>query len=111
MKGLPHPRVYGTYPRLIGRYVLDKKVLTLEAAVSKCTSLPAKAMGLKTKGTLAPGMDADVCVFRPQDLQENATFENPRQLSTGMTHIFVNGSPAIRNSTPTATHAGTILTP
>lgn len=111
VKGLPHPRVYGTYPRLIGRYVLDKKVLTLEAAVSKCTSLPAKAMGLKTKGTLAPGMDADVCVFRPQDLRENATFENPRQLSTGMTHIFVNGSPAIRNSTPTATHAGTILTP
>ena len=109
-KGLPHPRVYGTYPRLIERFVLEKKTLTLEEAIRKCTSLPAQALGLKGKGILKPGMDADICIFRPQDLRENATFENPRQLSTGMEQVFVNGLPVIAKGRPTSATPGKVLT-
>ncbi len=110
IRGLPHPRVYGTYPRLIERFVLEKKVLTLEEAIGKCTSLPALAMGLKSKGLLKPGMDGDIAVFRPQDLGENATFENPRQISSGMEHVFVNGRPVIAKGRPTTATPGKVLT-
>ena len=108
-KGLPHPRVYGTYPRLIERYVLDKKLLTLEEAIQKATALPAKAMGLKGKGLLQPGYDADIAVFHPEDLKENSTFMNPRQLSTGMEYIFVNGQVALKQGKTTGISAGAIL--
>ncbi len=111
LNGLPHPRVYGTYPRLIERFVLEKKVLSLEEAIRKCTSLPARAMGLETKGLLTPGMDADLCIFRPQDLRENATFEAPRQLAAGMSYVFVNGHLAFRNNRPTSAAPGRVLTP
>lgn len=108
-KGLPHPRVYGTYPRLIERYVLDKKILTLEEAVRKATALPAKAMGLKGKGLLQPGYDADIAVFRPEYLKENSTFMEPRQLSTGMEYVFVAGQIALKQDKFAATNAGTVL--
>ena len=109
IKGLPHPRVYGTYPRLIQRYVLDKKLLTLEEAVRKATALPAKAMGLQGKGLLQVGMDADVAVFRPEDLRENSTFMDPRRLSTGMEYVFVAGQIALQQGRPTGLNAGTVL--
>lgn len=108
-KGLPHPRVYGTYPRLIQRYVLEKKVLTLEEAVRKVTALPAKAMGIQGKGILKPGFDADVAVFRPEDLQEHSTFMDPRQLSTGMEYVFVAGQPALRQGKSTGITTGSVL--
>ena len=108
-KGLPHPRVYGTYPRLIERYVLDKKILTLEKAVRKATALPAKAMGLKGKGLLNPGYDADIAVFRPEDLRESSTFMDPRQLSTGMEYVFVAGQIAHHRGKTTGTTAGSVL--
>ncbi len=108
-KGLPHPRVYGTYPRLIQRFVLEKKVLTLEEAVRKCTSLPAQAMGLQGKGLLKPGMDADIAVFHPEALREHSTFLDPRQLSTGMEYVFVAGQPALWQGKPTGTPHGTVL--
>lgn len=108
-KGLPHPRVYGTYPRLIQRYVLEQKILTLEEAVRKCTALPAEAMGLKGKGLLKPGMDADVVVFRPEDLREHSTFMDPRQLSTGMESVFVGGKAALRHGKPTGAPCGSVL--
>ncbi len=94
-KGLPHPRVYATYPRLIEKYVLQDKVLTLTEAVRKITALPAQSMRMKNKGLLKEGFDADVNIFKPEALRENATFQNPRQLSTGMDYVFVNGQPAI----------------
>lgn len=93
--GLPHPRVYATYPRLIEKFVLRDRVLSLEEAVRKCTSLPAKTMGIKTKGLLQVGMDADVLVFRPEELREKATFAAPRQYSEGMRHVLVAGTPAL----------------
>ena len=108
-KGLPHPRVYGTYPRLIQRFVLEKGVLTLEEGVRKCTSLPAKAMGLKTKGLLKVGMDADIAVFRPQDLREQATYLDPRRLSTGMEYVFVAGEAAIWQGNRTQSTGGRVL--
>ncbi len=109
LKGLPHPRVYGTYPRLIERFVLEKRILSLEEAIRKCTSLPAGAMGLKGKGILAPGMDADICIFRPQALREKATFEAPRQLSAGMEYVFVNGQALIQKGIPTSATPGRVL--
>ena len=97
--GLPHPRVYATYPRLIEKYVLQDGILPLEEAVRKITSLPAKIMGLAGKGLLQESMDGDLCVFRPEDLKEKSTFLNPRQLSEGMGYVFVGGKPALVKGT------------
>ena len=108
-KGLPHPRVYGTYSRLFERYVCDKKVLSVEAAVHKCTGLPAQAMRLKGKGLLKPGMDADIAVFHPETLREHSTFMEPRQLSTGMEYVFVAGQPALWQGKPTHHFNGSVL--
>lgn len=94
-KGLPHPRVYATYSRLIEKYVLKDGILPLTEAVRKVTSLPAKVMGLKGKGLLREGMDGDLCIFRPEDLKEKSTFLQPRQLSEGMEYVFVGGKPAL----------------
>jgi N-acyl-D-aspartate/D-glutamate deacylase len=80
---------------LIQRYVLDKKVLSLETAIHKCTGLPAQSMKLRGKGLLKVGMDGDVVVFKPEELREHATFLQPRQLSSGMEYVFVQGQPAI----------------
>ena len=110
-RGLPHPRVYGSYPRLIQRFVLEKGVLTLEEAVRKCTSLPAKIMGLGTKGLLQTGMDADIAVFRPEDLRENATFLQPRQESTGMEYVFVAGEAALWKGRRTQSQSGQVMHP
>ena len=93
--GLLHPRVYGNCTHLIEQYVLKQHVLTLEQAVRKLTVLPAQVLGLRTKGRLAAGMDADLCVFDPQALHETATWQSPAQLSAGMRHVFVGGVPAI----------------
>ncbi|MBR6825667.1 MAG: amidohydrolase family protein [Oscillospiraceae bacterium] len=108
-KGLPHPRVYGTYSRLFERYVCDKKVLSVEAAVHKCTGLPAQAMRLKGKGLLKPGMDADIAVFHPETLREHSTFMEPRQLSTGMEYVFIAGQPALWQGKPTHNFNGSVL--
>lgn len=93
--GLLHPRVYGNCTHLIEQYVLKQHVLTLEQAVRKLTGLPAQVLGLRTKGRLAVGMDADLCLFDPQALHETATWQSPAQLSAGMRHVFVGGVPAI----------------
>lgn len=106
--GLPHPRVYATYPRLFETYVKNG-VLSLEEAVRKCTSLPARSMRIKGKGVLAVGMDADINVFRPEQLHALATFEMPRQESTGLQHVLVAGQAAILNGELTAAANGSIL--
>lgn len=107
--GLPHPRVYATYPRLIEKYVLQERVLSLPEAIRKITSLPAKTMRLKRKGLLQVGMDADLNIFKPEALHEKATFLQPRQLSEGMDHVFVAGKPAIFEGELTAHCGGTVL--
>ncbi|SMO74826.1 N-acyl-D-amino-acid deacylase family protein [Halorubrum cibi] len=95
--GKPHPRVYGTYPRILGHYVRERNLLTVEEAVRKMTSLPARAMGLDRKGILRSGMDADLVVFDPVTVESRATFENPRRHPKGIDHVLVNGEFVVRD--------------
>lgn len=89
--GKPHPRVYGTFPRILGRYVRDQGVLSLEEAVRKMTSLPAEKLRLRTKGIIDENYDADITIFNPDTILDNATYENPRQFSSGIEYVIVNG--------------------
>jgi N-acyl-D-amino-acid deacylase len=104
--GSPHPRVYGTYPRVLGHYVREKNLLTLEEAVRKMTSLPARAMGLDRKGVVRPGMDADLVVFDPAVVESRATFETPRRHPIGIEHVLVNGEFAVRDGETTGATPG-----
>ena len=91
----PHPRAYGTFPRILRKYVREEKKLRLEDAIRKFTALPAQRMRLTDRGVLKAGMWADVVVFDPQTITDRATFENPNQLSEGMQYVLVNGVPVI----------------
>ena len=86
-----HPRGFGTFPRILGRYVRQDSVISLEFAVRKMTSLAAQRVGLTERGLLRPGMFADITVFDPATIIDNSTFENPQQLATGVSYVFVNG--------------------
>lgn len=107
--GLLHPRVYGNCAHLIERYVRTLHILTLEQAVQKLTSLPAAALGLRTKGRLAVGMDADLCLFDSSAIHEAATYAEPAQLSEGMQYVFVGGVPAISGGRFTGAANGRVL--
>ena len=107
--GMPHPRVYGTFPRLIERFVREKGVLTLEQAVQKMTSAPAKALRLRGKGQIAPGMDADLCVFDPAEIHETCTYTEPRRTAEGMAYVLVNGKIALQDGKITAERAGRVI--
>ncbi len=91
LKSNPHPRAYGNFARLLGRYVRDEKLMPLEEAIRRLTSLPAANLKLDRRGLLKAGHYADVVVFDPRTIQDHATFDKPHQYSTGMTHVFVNG--------------------
>src|SRR5205807_7948430 len=91
LKTMPHPRAYGTFARLLGKYVRDEKVLPLEAAVRKLTHLPATNLGLDRRGLLREGNFADVVVFDPATIADRATYERPHQYAVGVRHVFVNG--------------------
>jgi dihydroorotase/N-acyl-D-amino-acid deacylase len=90
--GLTHPRAYGTYPRILGHYVRDRKVLSIEEAVRKMSSAVAVRLGIRDRGQLAEGFMADVVVFDAATIADRATFTEPHQLSTGVQHVFVNGT-------------------
>ncbi len=90
-KGKPHPRSFGTFPRVLGRYVREQKVIPLEVAVRKMTSMPARKLGLSDRGVLKAGNWADVVLFDPQEIVDMATYENPHQLAKGIRCVFVNG--------------------
>jgi N-acyl-D-amino-acid deacylase len=107
--GKPHPRVYGTYPRVLGHYSRDENVLSLEEAVRKMTALPARAMGLHQKGVLRPGMDADVVVFDAETVAAEATYERPNQFPTGIDDVLVNGTFAVRNGEATGDCPGAVI--
>jgi N-acyl-D-aspartate/D-glutamate deacylase len=104
-----HPRNYGSYPRVLGRYVRDEKVLTWEDAVRKMTALPAATIGLTDRGYLAAGMAADVTVFDPGKIIDRATYEDPALLSEGVRHVFVNGVLALRDGKVTGAQGGRVL--
>jgi N-acyl-D-aspartate/D-glutamate deacylase len=104
-----HPRGFGTFPRILGRYVRQDSVITLEFAVRKMTSLAAQRVGLTDRGLLRPGMYADITVFDPNTIIDNSTFEQPQQLATGVTHVFVNGVAVVTDGKPTGAFPGRAL--
>jgi N-acyl-D-amino-acid deacylase len=109
LTGKPHPRTYGTYPRILGHYVREENLLSLEAAVGRMTSLPARAMGLHRKGLVRPGMDADLVVFDPERVGTGATYEEPRQFPDGLPHVLVGGTFVVRDGEVTGETPGTVI--
>jgi N-acyl-D-amino-acid deacylase len=105
----PHPRAYGTFPRILRKYVREEKRLTLEDAIRKFTSLPAQRMRLSDRGVLKTGMWADVVIFDPDSVRDLATFEKPNQLSQGMQWVLVNGVPVIADAKATGARPGKVL--
>ncbi len=105
----PHPRAYGTFPRILRKYVREDKLLTVQDAIRKFSALPAQRMRLTDRGVLKQGMWADIVVFDPKQVRDLATFENPNQLSEGMQYVLVNGVPVIDGAKMTAVLPGKIL--
>ncbi len=107
--GKPHPRLYGTFPRVLGRYVREKKVLSLEEAVRKMTSMGLEKLGIKDRGLIKENYYADIVVFDPDTVADTATYENPRQFPRGIRHVFVNGALAVNDGKQTSALAGKVL--
>ncbi|HUO26854.1 MAG TPA: D-aminoacylase [Candidatus Aquilonibacter sp.] len=105
----PHPRAYGTFPRILRKYVREEKALTLEDAIRKFSALPAQRMRLADRGVLKAGMWADVVIFDPATVRDLATYENPNQLSEGMAYVLVNGVPVIDGGKMTGALPGKVL--
>ena len=105
----PHPRAYGTFPRILRKYVREEKVLSLPDAIRKFSALPAQRMRLTDRGVLKSGMWADVVIFDPATVRDMATFDNPNQLSQGMEYVLVNGVPVIEDGKMTGTLPGKVL--
>jgi dihydroorotase/N-acyl-D-amino-acid deacylase len=106
---VPHPRAYGTFARVLGVYVREKKVLTLEEAIRKMSAFPARRMALGDRGILRPGMKADVVVFNPVTIIDRATFEKPHQYAEGVATVLVNGQLALGDGRMTGARAGRVL--
>ena len=109
LKSSTHPRAYGNFARLLGKYARDEKVITLQEAVRRLTGLPATNLGLDHRGFLKPGMFADVVVFDPATIADRATFENPHQYSVGVKHVFVNGAQVLKDGEHTGAKPGKAL--
>ncbi len=107
--GVPHPRNYGTFARVLGRYVRERRVLTLEDAIRKMSALPAQRLKLYDRGLLRPGMFADIVVFDPDTVIDKADFGNPHQMSIGFTNVLVNGKAVLVDGKLTAERSGRVL--
>ncbi len=107
--GQPHPRAYGSFPRILCRYVRERGVLTLPDAIRRFTALPAARVGLDERGVLKAGMYADLTLFDPATVCDRATFEDPVQASVGIAHVLVNGVPVLRGGVPTDARPGRAL--
>ena len=105
----PHPRAYGNFARLLGKYVRDEQVISLEEAVHKLTQLPANNLKIKKRGTLSVGNYADVVLFDPGTINDRATFEQPHQYAEGMIHVFVNGTQVLRDGEHTGAFPGRVV--
>ena len=104
-----HPRAYGNFSRLLGKYVRDEQIISIEEAVRKLTSLPASNLKIKNRGNLAKGYFADLAIFNPETIQDHATFTEPHQLSTGMVHVFVNGEQVLKDGEHTGATPGRVV--
>jgi len=108
--GKPHPRSYGSNPRFIQKYVNEKKLVSIQEAVRKMTSMPAQRLGLTNRGRLTPGYAADVVIMDLPNVKEKATFENPHQYPSGLTHVIVNGEIVIQDEEFTGKTPGKMIT-
>jgi N-acyl-D-amino-acid deacylase len=109
LKSNPHPRAYGNFARLLGRYVRDEKLLSLEESIRRLTTLPAANLKLKRRGALTIDHYADVVVFDPRTIQDHATFDKPHQYSTGVKHVFVNGVQVLKDGEHTGVTPGRFI--
>ncbi len=109
LKSSTHPRAYGTFARLIGRYVRDVKLIPLADAIRRLTSFPAENLRIKQRGWLRPGYFADIVAFDPARVQDHATFEQPHQYSTGVAHVWVNGEQVLRDGEHTGAKPGQVV--
>lgn len=108
-EGVPHPRSYGPYPRVLRRYVLEEKVLTLERAIHAMTGLPATVFRVRDRGAIRPGAYADLAIFDLAEVRDRATYDKPHQLSEGMRHVFVNGRAVFNGRHETGDRPGQVL--
>ncbi|MEO8041063.1 MAG: D-aminoacylase [Acidobacteriota bacterium] len=106
LKSNPHPRAYGNFARLLGKYVRDEKVISLEEAIRRLTSLPATNLGLDRRGSLKPGYFADVVIFDPATIADKATFDKPHQFAVGVRDVFVNGVQMLKDGAHTGKFSG-----
>jgi len=102
----PSPRTYGSYPRILGQFVRDEALLSLEEAVRKMTGAAAARLGLRQRGLIRDGYYADVTVFDPATVRSNATYEDPRRFSDGIEHVIVNGTAVVRDGSHTGATPG-----
>jgi N-acyl-D-amino-acid deacylase len=109
LKSSPHPRTYGTFARVLGKYVREEKIISLAKAVRRLTSFPAENLKLDRRGWLKPGFYGDVVIFDPAKIQDHATYENPHQYSTGVIHVLVNGVPVIKEGEHTGAKPGQVV--
>ena len=105
----PHPRAYGNFSRLLGKYVREEKIITMQEAIRRMTSLPAYNIGIDERGQLSEGYFADVVVFDPERIADQATFEEPHQYATGIWHVFVNGEQVLKNGRHTGATPGRVV--
>ncbi len=105
----PHPRSYGTFARVLGRYVRERHVIGWEEAIHKMSGMPAERLKLWDRGLIRPGMKADIAVFDPAKVEDKATFENPHQYAVGFKYVLVNGRVVVEGDQVTAERPGRIL--
>jgi N-acyl-D-amino-acid deacylase len=104
-----HPRAYGTFTRVLGKYARDEGVITLQEAIRKMTSLPAANIGIRERGQLKAGFFADIVVFDPNAVKDHATFAKPLQYATGVEHVFVNGKQVLKDGEHTGATPGRVV--
>jgi N-acyl-D-amino-acid deacylase len=109
LERMPHPRAYGNFARLLGKYVRDEKLISLEEAIRRLTSQPAANLGLDRRGSLKEGHFADVVVFDPKAIRDRATFQKPHQYSEGVRHVFINGAQVLKDGKHTGAKPGRAL--
>jgi N-acyl-D-aspartate/D-glutamate deacylase len=110
-QGSPHPRAFGSFPRVLGHYVRDRKIMSLEAAIRKMTSMPARRLKLQGRGEIRVGAFADVVAFDAARVADRATFENPKAYPAGIAHVWVNGVQVVRDAEHTGATPGRVVRP
>src|SRR5438093_4536752 len=111
LKSDPHPRAYGTFARLLGHYVRDEGLVPLEEAIRRLSAFPCDNLRLDRRGRIARGFFADVVIFDPATIRDHATYERPHRYATGVAHVFVNGTPVLRDGEHTGAMPGRVLAP